>query len=75
MALMALTLRDIRKFEDGEPRIQDLRIGEALILARARDIRSVIENNREELETYGGLRAQPANPGPLGGRPGTEYWL
>ena len=61
--------------ERDEPRVLDLRIAEALEFERPRDIRQLIERNRDELSRYGGLRHDTANPGPLGGRPGVEYWL
>jgi hypothetical protein len=53
----------------------DLRLAERLEFARPRDIRQLIERNREELERHGGLRYGAANPGSQGGRPSTEYWL
>jgi hypothetical protein len=63
---------DLQDF-DGEPRVQDLRIGERARLSRARDVRQVIKNNEAEFLRYGPLRARTAND--TGGRPATEYWL
>ena len=64
-----------RPSEDGIRRWRDLDIAEWLGLQQIRDIRAVIERNREELERHGGLRFETANPSDKGGRPGTEYWL
>ena len=58
-----------------EPRVQDLRLAEALGFDRPRVIRELIERNRPEIEGYGGLPCRTANPGALGGRPGREYHL
>lgn len=62
---------------DGEspPLARDVDIAAALGMARPRDIRPVIDANRPEFEALGGLRSVPANPGPRGGRPTTEYLL
>lgn len=60
---------------DDEPRIRDIELAERLELARDRDIRVVIANNRDELEAYGSLRVETANPGAQGGRPGKAYYL
>lgn len=60
---------------ENEPRILDLDLAERLGLNRERDIRAVIAANRDELETYGSLRVETANPGKQGGRPGKAYYL
>lgn len=67
-----MTVADLQDF-DGEPRVQDLRIGERARLSRARDVRQVIKNNEAEFLRYGPLRVRTAND--TGGRPATEYWL
>jgi hypothetical protein len=51
-----------------------MRLAERLEFARPRDIRQLIERNREELERHGSLRHHTATPS--GGGPAfTEYWL
>ena len=69
-----MTVDDLQDI-DGEPRVRDLRIAERARLKRLETIREVIANNRDELLRYGSLSSRPINPGPQGGRPGTEYWL
>lgn len=61
---------------EGEPRVLDTELAAALGMARPRDIRkNVIMPNRAELEGFGSLREFNANPGPLGGRPSTAFYL
>jgi hypothetical protein len=62
---------------DEGPRVQDIRLAEMLELGRARDIRQLIERNREELERHGPLRCHTAmaERPQGGGRVATEYWL
>lgn len=60
---------------DAEPRVQDLRLAEALEFKALRQIRELITRNLEELQRYGSLSCGTTNPGPQGGRPGSEYWL
>jgi hypothetical protein len=74
--LPALQLHDLTD-HDGEPRIKDVRLADALEFNRQRDIRQLIERNCVELERYGVLRHHAANSSdPLGrGRPSEEYWL
>jgi hypothetical protein len=62
------------KARDGELRVQDLKLAEVLGFGRARDIRKLIERNREELERYGTLPCRAVTP-PGGGPVATEYWL
>jgi len=76
---------DLRVLDDG-PRVQDLRLAEALGFAQQRDIRKLIDRNIQELEGYGEVCATVAQthsdtgdeepkPANKGGRPGREYWL
>jgi hypothetical protein len=60
--------------DDGVRRWRDLDIAEWLGLEQPRTIRTVIENNRSELELHGNLMALPSYSGERG-RPGTDYWL
>jgi hypothetical protein len=72
--LPALGVGDLRIF-DNEPRMQDLRLAEALGFARPRVIRELIGRYETRLMEMGGLPHYTANSGHLGGRPGTEFWL
>lgn len=70
----ALSPTDIDIAINGEPRILDLRLAEALGFGRPRDIRQLIERHREALERLGGICGTvPQNRGR--GRPSTEFWL
>lgn len=61
---------------EGEPRVLDTELAAALGYAEPRFIRKdIIAANRAELESFGGLRETPTNPGPLGGRPGKAFYL
>lgn len=71
-----ITLNDLHVIDD-EPRVQDLRLAEALGFLLPYDIRKVIRRNAAELQRYGAIFATTAkNTDPRGrGRPGTEYHL
>jgi hypothetical protein len=74
MGLLAVSdLRDI----EGEPRIQDLRLAEALGFERPRAIRQLIERNIAELERYGPSphRVAMVEIGSGAEREVQEYWL
>lgn len=72
MTSTALTITAI----DNEPRVLDTDLAQQLGLSPPTDIRKdLIAPNREELESFGSLRAAPVNPGPKGGRPTTAYYL
>lgn len=65
-----------------DPRILDLRLGDALAFAQPRDIRKLIQRNLDEVQTYGEICATvaqitpDAESNPKGaGRPSQEYWL
>jgi hypothetical protein len=76
MSAALIKLEDLRVIAQGdEPRIQDWKLALALGFKAPRQIRELIERYRAELERYGGLSCRTTNPGPLGGRPATEYWL
>lgn len=66
------TIADLNTEIDGEPRINDLRLGEALGFARPRVIRELVTRNKEELITYGSLAARH---GKSRGQSFTEYFL
>lgn len=65
-----LTIRDF----DGEPRMRDMDIAEALEFERPRDVRKIIDRNMDDLLSFG-ICATMALIHPGAGRPGTEYWL
>ena len=59
---------------DGEPRMRDLDVAEALDFERPRDIRQLIVRRKVELEQFGICGTVPRiHEG--AGRPGEEYWL
>ena len=62
---------------EGEPRIHDLMLAERLKFERPRDIRKLIERNRDALERHGPLRHHGAmvEIGSGARRETTEYWL
>lgn len=60
---------------DAEPRVQDLRLAEALEFSQPIDIRKLVRRNANELSTYGEVFATVAKTTPNGGRPGEEFWL
>lgn len=70
-----LTITDLRIEDADEPTVLDTVLGRVLGYSRVRDVRQIIEANKVELEAYGGLRTNAANPGPKGGRPSVEYHL
>ena len=76
MSAALIKLDDLRVLAQGdEPRIQDLKLAEALEYKAAYQIRELINRNRPELERYGGLSCRTINSsGPQGGRPSQEYW-
>ena len=69
-----LSARDL-SIEQGEPRIQDLRLAEALGFENAYNIRKLIRQHTENLETFGDLVFSTAEKTSNGGRPGKEYHL
>ena len=73
--IVTLSPADIDTTVNHEPRIEDRKLGAALGMARATNIRQTIEENREELEGFEDLHSERANPGKLGGRPSVSYWL
>lgn len=71
----ALNLSDLNTTINHEPRIRDLTLAERLGFADLHKVRTLIERNRPELETYGEVSATAAETSAKGGRPGREYWL
>lgn len=54
-AVALFTLSDIEAGVDAEPRIQDVLLADRLGYSRSRDIRQMIERNRDELQAYGNV--------------------
>ena len=71
-----ITLSDLIE-TGGEPRVRDMRLGEALGFDRPRKIRDLIESNLVEIEGYGSSprRGAMITIGKGGRRPVEEYWL
>jgi hypothetical protein len=69
-----ITLQDLTVM-NGEPRVLDLRIAEALEYGKPHDIRKLIGRRLAEMERYGEVFATVAKTTPSGGRPGNEYLL
>lgn len=69
-----LSPKNLRQ-KEGEPRLRDLDIAEHLGFTQARDIRKIIERNRDELSSYGEVCATASQTSQAGGRPGREFWL
>lgn len=69
-----IAVQDLKLLDD-TPRVQDMRVAEALGFGQPRDIRKLIERNRTELGSHGEVCATVAQTTPNGGRPGNEYWL
>jgi hypothetical protein len=60
---------------DNEPRVQDLRLADALGFDRLRNIRKLIAKHAKALEKWGLLRLEQTSPSASGGRPSKAYWL
>ncbi len=69
-AVLDLTIRDF----DGEPRMRDLQIAEALEFEHPRRIRSLIQRHMETLCGFADIVAQRVTVN-HGGSPHEEYWL
>jgi len=70
----AITSNDLT-VHNGEPRILDLKVAEALGYAQPYDIRKLVSRNMTEMERYGEVFATVAKTSPSGGRPTNEYLL
>ncbi|MFI3902603.1 hypothetical protein [Ochrobactrum sp. S1502_03] len=67
-----ISVADLNTEIDKEPRVVDVRLGEALGFARPRKIREIIERNLEEIEVYG---SSAPRRGAYRGQSFTEYFL
>jgi len=70
-----LSISDINTQINGQPRMLDIRLAEALGFSRPRKIRDVISRHLEALERLGEVVCPTSVQTPKGGRPGKEYWL
>lgn len=74
--MTALSLQDINLSIDiTEPRIQDLRLAEALGFSQLRDIRKIISRNIETLKSFGEVVCATVAQTSKGGRPTESYYL
>ncbi len=73
----ALTVADLNTAVNHEPRIEDVRLAEALGMERPREIRRLIERHREELKRLGAIcvTVTQNNDSRGRGRPGRTFWL
>ncbi|MFY9293365.1 MAG: hypothetical protein WAP03_22090 [Methylorubrum rhodinum] len=71
----AFSAADINTAINGEPRILDVRLGEALGFALPRMIRKLIRRHLATLEQFGKVCATWNKPSDRGGRPSQTYWL
>lgn len=63
------------KVLDAEPRVQDLRLADALQFEKPLNIRQLIKRNADELAKHGEVFCTVQKTSPSGGRPGEEFWL
>ncbi|MFG1401995.1 hypothetical protein [Xanthobacter sediminis] len=61
--------------QDGVPRVEDLRLADALGFADRHMIRTLIKRHIEALERFGEVSVMRRKPGAKGGRPSTVYSL
>ena len=70
-----LRIEDLKLIK-GEPRMLDLRLGEALEFASPIKVRELIRRNQDELAVYGEVIPMVGKTqSDTGGRPGEEFWL
>lgn len=70
-----ITAADVNTTINGEPRIEDLRLAEALGFSLPRMIRKLIRRHLEALRQFGEVCAKWNKPSDRGGRPSQTYWL
>lgn len=71
---LSITNTDLSLLAD-EPRVQDLRLADALGFSQRYDVRKLIKRSEVELQGYGEVFATMAKTSSAGGRPTLEYWL
>lgn len=72
---MDIATVDLTTFDNDEPRILDVTLGERLGMAQPLNLRSTIVAHRVHLEEFGSFHAVRENPTSAGGRPSTAYYL
>lgn len=73
--IVQLTAADIDTTVNHEPRIEDLKLAEALGFERDRNIRALIEKHLQTLEGFGEVCCVRSKPTAKGGRPGRTFYL
>ena len=71
----ALTVADLNTIVHHEPRVEDIRLAEALGFGRPADVRELIERHREALDRFGEVIRTVRKTSSRGGRPGRTFWL
>ena len=66
---------DLEVLDEHDARVRDVDIAARAGMTRPRNVRQVIERNREELQMHGVLEVRCSEQQTSGGRPGLEYWL
>jgi phage regulator Rha-like protein len=74
-AIVTLTPADIDTTVNHEPRIEDLKLAEALGFANLPMIRKLIERNKAALSGFGEVFSKRKEPTAKGGRPGRTFYL
>ncbi|MCA3648916.1 MAG: hypothetical protein IOB85_15260 [Methylobacterium sp.] len=74
MSAQIIRLSDLKTIND-EPRILDLKLGEALGFVDLHKVRDLIKRNLDELRRHGEVSATVAETSAKGGRPSMEYLL
>lgn len=69
------SVSDINTSINHEPRMQDLRLAEALGFAQPINIRKLVRNHSNALKRFGNVVFSAVAKTSKGGRPGKEYWL
>lgn len=70
-----LAISDLNTKVAADPRIEDIRLAQALGIDRPRNIRQLIERHRTALERFGDVCCTAQQTSSKGGRPGKTYWL
>lgn len=74
MSAQIIRLSDLKTIND-EPRILDLKLGEALAFANPFMVRKLIKRNMDELARHGEVFSTVEKTSAQGGRPSSETWL
>lgn len=69
-----ITVADLQ-VQNGEPRVEDLMLAQALGFADPHSIRRLVRRYRPELAVFGEVFSKRKKPTSVGGRPGEAYFL